>query len=310
MKHDLVIIGSGAAGLSAALYARRYNMETLVIAGEFGGETSTAGKIENYPGIITIDGGDFMLTLRKQAELVGAILKEGRVVSVEKKDAGFAVKTEKETFEAGTVIFAIGSRRRHLGLPNEKELVSKGVHYCWTCDGPLYGGKKVAMVGGGDSSVKGVNFLAEYADKIYLIVRNKEVVAEPINLEHMKKLGDKVEVLLEHEVRELVGKEKLEKLVLSSPSHEKGKELDDLVVDGMFIEIGFDPDKTFTEQLGIDVDGKGYIMVDNMMRTNVAGVFAAGDATNHFGSFKQDITAAAMGAVAATSAYEYGKTNR
>ncbi|MDP2664439.1 MAG: NAD(P)/FAD-dependent oxidoreductase, partial [bacterium] len=123
MMHDVIIIGSGAAGLSAALYARRYTMKTLVIAGEFGGETSTAGKIENYPGIISIDGGDFMLTMKKQVELIGAELKEGRVVSVEKNNKGFAVKTEKETFEAKTVILAIGSRRRHLGLPNEKELV-------------------------------------------------------------------------------------------------------------------------------------------------------------------------------------------
>src|SRR3989338_3842088 len=184
MKYDVIIVGSGAAGLSAALYARRYKMETLVIAGEFVGETSTAGKIENYPGIITIDGGDFMLTMKKQVELIGAELKEGRVVSIEKSSTGFAVKTEKETFETKTVILATGSRRRHLGLPNEKELVGKGVQYCWTCDGPLYGGKKVAMVGGGDSSVKDIKFLAEYAEKIYLIVRNKEVVAEPINLEH------------------------------------------------------------------------------------------------------------------------------
>lgn len=307
MKYDLIVIGSGAAGLSAALYARRYKMETLVIAGEFGGETSTAGKIENYPGIITIDGGDFMLVMRKQAELVGAKMIEGRVASIEEKDSGFAVKTEKETFEGHTVILAIGSRRRHLGLPNEKELVGKGVHYCWTCDGPLYGGKKVAMVGGGDSSVKGVNFLAEYADKIYLIARNKEVAAEPINLEYMKSLGDKVEVLLEHEIKEIVGEQKLEKLVLSSPKHEQGKELDDLVVDGIFVEIGFDPDRTFAEQLGLKVDEKGYMVVDNMMKTNVPGVFAAGDATNHFGSFRQDITAAAMGAVAATSAYEYNQ---
>ncbi|MBI2642666.1 MAG: FAD-dependent oxidoreductase [Candidatus Wildermuthbacteria bacterium] len=309
MVYDVIIVGSGAAGLSAALYARRYTMKTLVIAGEFGGETSTAGKIENYPGIITIDGGDFMLTMKKQVELVGAELKEGRVVSIEKSNTGFTVKTKEETFESKTVILAIGSQRRHLGLPNEKELTGKGVHYCWTCDGPLYGGKKVAMVGGGDSSVKGVNFLAEYAEKIYLIVRNKEVVAEPINLEQMKKLGDKVEVLLEHEVKEIVGGKMLEKLVLSSLKHEAGKELDDLVVDGMFIEIGFDPDKTFADQLGLETDKKGYMMVDNGMKTNVQGVFAAGDATNHFGSFRQDITASAMGAVAATSAYEYVKSH-
>jgi thioredoxin reductase (NADPH) len=161
----------------------------------------------------------------------------------------------------------------------------------------LYGGKTVAMIGGGDSSVKGVNFLGEYAKKIYLIVRGSEVRAEPVNAERMKKLGDKVEVLLEHEVKEIVGEKMLEKLVLSGEK--------DLVVDGMFIEIGFDPDKTFAEQLGLELDEKGYMKVDNMMRTKVPGIFAAGDATTHFGSFKQDITAAAMGAVAATAAYEY-----
>ncbi len=301
-KYALIIVGSGAAGLAAALYAGRYKISTLVIQGEFGGETSTAGSIENYPGVKAIDGYDLMKIMREQLEELGAKLVKGRAARIEKQGSppagGWKVVTENgEEYEANAVILAIGSRRRHLNLPNEKELTGKGVHYCWTCDGPLYGGKTVAMVGGGDSSVKGVNFLAEYAKKIYLIVRGSEVHAEPVNLERMKKLGDKVEVLLETEVKEIVGEGKLEKLVLSG-----GK---DLVVDGMFIEIGFDPDKTFAEQLGLELDEKGYMKVDNMMRTNMPGIFAAGDSTTHFGSFKQDITAAAMGAVAATAAYEY-----
>lgn len=312
MVYDVIIIGSGAAGLSAAMYAGRYKMKILVLEKEFGGETATAGAIENYPGILSIDGYDLVIKMKEHAVKYGAEVKEGEVTRLfkEEQDSCLGVETAKgEKFFGKTLIFAWGSERRHLGLPNEKELVGKGVHYCWTCDGPLYGGKKVAMVGGGDSSVKGVNFLAEYAEKIYLIARNKEVVAEPVNMGHMKELGDKVEVLLEHEVKELVGKEKLEKLVLSNPSHEKGKELDDLVVDGMFIEIGFDPEKELPAQLGVELDEKGYLKVDNLMQTNVPGVFAAGDATNHFGRFKQDITAAALGAVAATSAYEYTKAN-
>jgi len=306
MRYDLVIVGSGAAGLSAGLYAGRYKMKTLVIAGEFGGETASAGSIENYPGVKAIDGYELMKIMKEQAQAVGAEIKDGKAVRIEKTGEGLKVVTEEgDVHEASTLILATGSRRRHLNLPNEKELTGKGVHYCWTCDGPLYGGKTVAMVGGGDSSVKGVNFLAEYAKKIYLIVRGNEVHAEPVNAERMKNLGDKVEVLLEHEVKEIVGGQKLEKLVLSSSKHEVGKELDDLVVDGMFIEVGFDPDKTFAEQLGLELDEKGYTKVDNMMRTNKQGIFAAGDATTHFGSFKQDITAAAMGAVAATAAYEY-----
>mgnify|MGYP001616794008 CR=1 FL=1 len=302
MEYDLIIVGSGAAGLAAALYAGRYKMKTLVIEGEFGGETSTAGEVANYPGVKAIDGYDLMKVMKEQAQATGAEIKDGKAVRIERMGEGWKVTTDGgEAHEASAVILATGSRRRHLNLPNEKELTGRGVHYCWTCDGPLYGGKTVAMVGGGDSSVKGVNFLAEYAKKIYLIVRGNAVHAEPINLERMKKHGDKVEVLLEHEVKEIVGEKMLEKLVLSSSKHE----LDELVVDGMFIEIGFDPDKTFAEQLGLELDEKGYMKVDNMMRTKVPGIFVAGDATTHFGSFKQDITAAAMGAVAATAAYEY-----
>jgi thioredoxin reductase (NADPH) len=279
------------------VYAGRYKMSTLVIGEEFGGETSTAGNIENYPGFSAIDGYDLMKAMKNQATAIGAEIKDGKVMKISSDGGCFTVSTEEEEFQAVTVILATGSRRRKLGLQNEKELTGKGVHYCWTCDGPLYGGKTLAMIGGGDSSVKGVNFLAEYAEKIYLIVRGSEVTAEPVNLERMKKLGDKVEVLLDTEVKELGGDTKLEKLVLSG-----GK---DLVVDGMFIEIGFDPDKTFAEQLDLELDEKGYLKVDNMMKTNILGVMAAGDSTTHFGGFKQDITAAAMGAVAATSAYEY-----
>jgi len=304
MKYDLIVVGSGAAGLSAAIYAGRYKMSTLVIAGEFGGETSTAGSIENYPGFKAIDGYDLMKAMKEQTEAIGSKVIDGKVIRVDPPAGGegcFTVATKKEEFETTTVILAIGSQRRHLNLPKEKDLTGRGVHYCWTCDGPLYGGKTVAMVGGGDSSVKGVNFLGEYVEKVYLIVRGKEVMAEPVNFDRMKKLGDKVEVLLETEIKELVGDQKLEKLVLSKPQAGSN----DLVVDGMFIEVGFDPDRTFAEQLGLELDEKGYLKVDNMMRTNMPGIFGAGDTTNHFGRFKQDITAAAMGAVAATAAYEY-----
>jgi thioredoxin reductase (NADPH) len=301
MKYDLIIVGSGAAGLSAAIYAKRYKMETLVIEGVFGGETATAGTIENYPGIKSIDGLDLMKVMQEQAKEYGVVLEKGKAERITSDGNCFTVSVGEKTLEGNSILLAVGSERRHLNLSNEKELTGKGVHYCWTCDGPVYGGKTVAMVGGGDSSVKGVNFLAEYAEKIYLIVRGPEVMAEPVNLDRMKAQGDKVEVLLENEVVEIVGEKFLDKLVLSKEF--QGSK--DLKVDGMFVEIGFDPDQTFPKQLGIEVDEKGYIKVDNGMKTNVAGVFAAGDATNHFGRFKQDITAAALGAVAATSAYEY-----
>src|SRR3989338_11067439 len=303
MTYDLVIVGSGAAGLSAALYARRYNMNTLVFEGEFGGETATAGKIENYPGIMSIDGYDLMKAMKEQGKALGVQFAEGRVQKIERQGTDFLVKGEQEAVQAKAVIIAIGSQRRRLNLLNEQELTGRGVHYCVTCDGPIFSGKTVAMVGGGDSSMKGVNFLAEYAQKIYFIVRGKEIVAEPINFGNMKKLGDKVEILLETEVKELVGDKQLEKIILSKAY--KGSQ--ELVLDGMFVEIGYDPDQTFAKQLGLETDDAGYTKVDNMMRTNIPGIFLAGDSTNHFGRFKQDITAAALGAVAATSAYEYNK---
>lgn len=278
-------------------------METLVIEGEFGGETATAGAIENYPGITLIDGLELMQTMQKQAKELGTVFEKGKAEKVSTDGNCFTVKVGEKEFQGNTIILAIGSERKHLNLSNEKELTGKGVHYCVTCDGPVYNGKTVAMIGGGDSSVKGVNFLCEYAKKIYLIVRGPEVQAEPVNLERMQAQGNKVEVLLETEIQEIVGEKFLENLVLSK-EYQGSK---DLKVDGMFIEIGFDPDKTFAEQLGIELDEKGYMKVNNMMHTNIVGVYAAGDATNHFGRFKQDITAAAMGSMAATSAYEYNQ---
>jgi len=306
MMLDLIIVGSGAAGLAAAIYAGRYLMKTLVIGAQFGGETATAGLIENYPGFKAVDGYELMKKMKEQAEVAGSEVQDGRVVSIEKENGLFIVKTEKgEEFTSKTVILAIGASRRHLNLPNEKELTGKGVHYCVTCDGPVYNKKVVAMVGGGNSSVKGVNFLADYAQKIYFIVMEKEVKAEPANLERMKKFGDKVEILSETQVKEIKGSQFLESLVLSKAV--KGSK--DLKVDGLFIEIGFDPDIKLAKALGADIDKTGYIKVDSMMRSSVPGLYGAGDSVNMFGAFKQDITAAATGSVAATSAYEYFKKN-
>lgn len=300
MQYDLVIIGSGAAGLSAALYAGRYRMKTLIIGKEFGGETAKAGVIENYPGVPAIDGFELMMLMKKQVTDLGIELVSAEVTNVSRESHCFEVRTQKANYQTHAIIFALGAERRRLNLPNEKELTGKGVHYCVTCDGPVYSGKTIALVGGGDSSVKGAVLAAEYVDKLLLIVRGKELIAEPINMERLKALGDKIEVVLETEVKEIRGKEKLEKIILSRPyrnSHE-------LTVEGLFVEIGALPNVELAKSLGVTLDERGYINVDNLMQTNVDGVFAAGDAVNHFGSFKQDITASAMGAMAATSSYD------
>src|SRR3989344_3520180 len=299
MQYDLIIIGSGAAGLGAALYSGRYRLKTLVIGKEFGGETAKEGTIENYPGIQATDGYELMKVMKKQAKNLGVESLDAEVTEAKRAEHCFEVCADKTTYQTHAIIFAIGAERRRLNLPNEKELTGKGVHYCVTCDGPVYNGKTMAMVGGGDASVKGAVLAAEDVNKLFLIVRGKEVTAEPINLERMKKLGSKIELILGTEVKEIIGKEKLEKIRLSQAFSDS----DELVVDGLFVEVGAMPNVELAKSLGVLLDEHGYIKVDNMMQTNIDGVFAAGDAVNHFGSFKQDITAAAMGAVAATSAY-------
>ncbi len=299
MRYDLIIIGSGAAGLGAALYAGRYRLKTLVIGKEFGGETAKAGTIENYPGAPTIDGYELMSVMKKQTTGLGVEFVNAEVTDITRQEHCFEITAQKKTYQAPTVILATGAERRRLGLPNEKELTGRGVHYCVTCDGPVYGGKTIAMVGGGDASIKGAILAAEYVNKLFLIVRGKEVSAEPINMERLKALGDKIEILFETKVEEIVGKDRLEKVVLSRPVGGSNE----LVIDGLFIEVGAVPSVELAKRLGVELDERGYIKVDSMMRTNIDGVFAGGDAVNHFGAFKQDITSAAMGAVAATSGY-------
>ena len=304
-RPDLIIVGSGAAGLAAALYAGRYKMGTLVIGKEFGGETAKAGLIENYSGVEAIEGFSLMAIMKKQAESLGVEILDAEASAVSRRGHCFQVSAAGQAYQANTIILAAGAERRRLGLTNEQALTGRGVHYCVTCDGPVYNGKTIALAGGGDASVKGAIFAAEYVKKIFLLVRGKQILAEPINLERLKALGNKIEVLTETEVKEIIGRKKFEKIRLSKPY--QGSE--ELKVDGLFIEIGAIPNVKLAQDLGVALDERGYIKVDNLMRTNVDGVFAAGDAVNHFGAFKQVITAAAMGAVAATSAYNDHKNH-
>ena len=279
-------------------------MKTLVVRGKFGGETATAGQIWNYPGAPCVDGYDLMKNFEKQAKDSGAEIINGKVTGASGNNGCFTVNVGNLEYQASTVIFAQGAERRHLGIAREEELTAKGVHYCVTCDGPLYTGKTVAIVGGGDASIKGILDLAKYVEKIYFIVRAPKLTRpEPVNLEALDKLGDKVVRIFETQITELVGESKLEKIILSK-EFEGSRELK---IDGLFVEIGAKPDVAVPTSLGVALDKLGYIAVNNLMETNVPGIYAAGDTVNHFGPFKQTITAAALGAVAATSAYNYYK---
>ncbi|MDP2656445.1 MAG: FAD-dependent oxidoreductase [bacterium] len=303
--YDLIIVGNGAAGLAGAIYAGRYRMNVLVVGAEFGGYNSIAGIIENYPGAPEIDGFELMMKMKGQAEKVGVHFMDDSVVSAKKLDDGcIEVTTQKgKTFHGHTLLLGQGTKRRTLGLPNEDALSQKGVHYCITCDGPLYRDKVIAVVGGGDASVKGINLAAQYASKIYFIIRGDRIKAEPINQEHLKKLGDKVEVLFGTTVTEIIGSDRLEKIKISKPYNGS----DEIQAQGLFIEVGADPNNALATQLGCTLNQFGYVTVAEMMETSVSGVYAAGDIADMFGHFKQSITAAATGSVATTGAYEYFK---
>jgi len=301
--YDVAIVGSGMAGLSAGLYTARYELSTVVIGDLLGGATSTAWTIENYPGYKEIDGYDLIVKVKEQNEALGVNIINDRVASLKKVKDGFELSLRDggdHTITAKAVILAVGAARRKLGVAKEDEYgKGKGVHYCATCDAPLYKEKIIGIVGGGDASVKGMNLAVQYADKIHAFVRGDQLKAEPINYERLQPHieSGKVEVHFKTEIKELLGSDRLTGVKTSD-----GKEIP---LDGLFIEIGAVPEVELAQELGVELDKHGYIGVNAMMETNVPGIYAAGDTTNFFGHFKQDITAAAMGAVAATSAFHH-----
>ncbi len=299
--YDVIIIGGGTAALGAGLYATRYELSTLIITKEIGGAIIDAPKVENYLGIDSVSGVELIQRFRSHAENYGAQIIEGRTVidiEKEKTEEGeiFKIKTDtKEEFKSKTIIIATGTHRRKLGLENEEKLTGKGISYCATCDAPFFKDKVVGVVGGGDSAVIGAIQLADLAKKVYLLVRSK-VKAEPINQEALKPYIEqgKVEIIQPVTVQEIIGEEKLTAVKLSNG--------ETLQLDGLFIEIGGIPNTDIVEKFGI-VDETRHIKVDNTMKTSYPGIFAAGDVINH--PLKQCITAAAEGAVAAYSCYQY-----
>jgi thioredoxin reductase (NADPH) len=299
-RYDVLIAGQGAAAFSAALYAARYQMRTIIVGGIFGGETATGGIIENYPGYPEIDGFDLMLKFREQVDKYEVPVIEENVTSMERSEHEFTVSTEGgQTFTATTAILAIGRERRRLWLDHEEEWTGRGVSFCSTCDAPMHRGNKVAVVGGGNAAVEGAILLGKYAEQVYLVYRQNEFTRpEPINLELLDK-AENVEQVLGTRVVELRGDDGLTGVVLDKPLRGT-KELE---LDGLFIEIGADPRSELAVKLGAEVNDRDEVLVDKEMRTNVHGLLAAGDLTDASGDLKQTITAAAQGAIAATAAY-------
>lgn len=301
---DVLIAGQGAAAFSAALYAARYQVSTAMAGGEFGGETAIGGGIQNYPGYTDIDGFDLMMKMKEQVDLLDVPIYPSNVASVTRTQRGFRTHLEDDTeIDSGSVILAIGRERRKLGLPNEDALAGRGVSYCSTCDAPLYRGKRVAVVGGGSAAVEGAILISKYATEVWLIYRRAEFTRpEPILLRELNQAKNLHQVL-STEVVELFGDDSgLTGIRLSQPFEGQDK----IDVDGLFVEIGADPRVEIPKSLGVEINQEtNEVHVDRMMRTNIEGIYAAGDLTDGSGSLKQTITAAAQGAIAALSAYEH-----
>ena len=301
-QYDIVIAGQGAAGFAAALYAARYQTKPVVIGETFGGETAIGGSIENYPGYVDIDGFDLMMHFRDQVVKYDVPIVDDKVTKVVGVEGCYEVETEYSgTYQTQTVILAIGRERRKLGLPNEEEWTGKGVSFCSVCDAPLHKDNVVAVVGGGNAAVEGAVLLAKYATQVYLIYRGSEFFRpERIIVDELNRTPN-VTQLLETNVVELQGTDDLEGIRIDRPYNGS----DELTVDGIFIEIGADPRADIPKELGMNLNDEDEVIVDTAMRTNVPGIFAAGDLTNASGDLKQTITAAAQGAIAASAAYKY-----
>jgi thioredoxin reductase (NADPH) len=291
--HDLVIIGLGPAGYSAAIYAGRYKMDTLLIGQIPGGIAGTAHDVRNYAGFSQISGMELMMKMHKQTEALGIPIKQDLVKDIKKTDEGFILKFSKEEILAKKLIIATGTQRRELGIPREKELVGKGISYCATCDAGFYKDKIAAVVGGGDAALTATLLLAKFAKKVYIVYRQPEFTkAEVAWVDEVNKT-ENIEVMFNTEVKELIGEEKLEKVKLNS-----GRELE---LNGLFIEIGGTSNIKLAEELNLKLE-KGNIVVDINQETSVPGVFAAGDVTNR--PFKQMISAAGDGATACYTAFK------
>ena len=299
---DVLIVGQGASGYAAALYAARYQIRPVVFGATFGGETATGGLIENYPGYPEIDGFDLMMKFREQAEKYEVpIISEDIVSAVRRDDCFEATTSEGNVYTGASIILGVGRERRKLGLEHEDEWTGRGVSFCSTCDAPLHRGNAVGVVGGGDAAVKGAVLLSKYADKVYIIYRRDRFTRpEAANLRQLEARPN-VETLFGTTVAGLTGENGLSGVVLDRPY--KGSA--ELALDGVFIEIGADPRVDLATQLGLELNSIDEIVVDQFGKTRVEGVFAAGDVTNASGELKQTITAAAQGAAAATSAYAY-----
>ena len=306
MLYDVIVVGGGPAGMSAALYARRYDLKVLVLYETLGGHCAEAHNVENYPGFLSITGLELSQKFRQHAEKFKAEIKQEKVDRIEKAERGFHTITGSGMFSGKTVLIATGTQTKRLEIAGEKEFVGRGVSFCATCDAPFFKKKTVAVVGGGDSALSAALMLSDIAKKVYLVHRRNEFRAEPILVKNVKKCKN-IECVLESAIDEIKGGKCVNGMIVKKVSDAKGETKKEIPIDGVFIEIGAAPASVMMQDLGVKFDAAGFVVVDAAQATNIPGVYAAGDITTGSNKFMQIVTAAAEGAVAASSIYKYVK---
>lgn len=295
--YDILIVGGGVAGLTAAIYASRAGRTALVLEGMgLGGQIAASHLVENYPGVASISGSDLADALSAQAKALGAEVKYGQVTAVEKTEAGFRLTAGKQDFAGRALILCTGTKHRKLGVENEDSYVGRGVSYCATCDGAFFRGKAVAVVGGGDSALQSALFLSQLCSSVTLIHRREEFRARKANVDaaHAR---ENISFLLSSQVTALQGESRLTGVTVRRDGAEQT-----LTVDGLFIEVGQSPDNGVFSALA-ELDEAGYFAAGEDCRAKTPGVFVAGDCRAK--ALRQLTTAAADGSVAATAACQW-----
>ena len=296
--YDIIIIGAGPAGLTAAIYARRASKKVLVLeAKTYGGQIINTLDIENYPVEEHISGFDFATKIYNQAKNLGAEITFERAVEIKNLGNEKEVKTLKNIYKAKAVIIATGSENRKLGLSNEDELVGKGVSYCATCDGAFYKNKKVAVIGGGNTALEEASYLSDIAQTVYIIHRRDEFRAEELLVSHLKE-KDNIEFIYNSNITKINANNKLESIEVTN----NDGTISSIDIDGLFIAVGRIPENQNFGKL-INLDKAGYVVANENCHTNVTGIFVAGD--NRTKDVRQLVTATSDGAIAATEAVKY-----
>ena len=299
--YNTIIIGSGPAGLTAALYASRAELKPVVIAGlKPGGQLMDTTEVENFPGFPQgILGPDLMANMTKQVEKFGTEIKQENVTAADFKSQPFKITTDKAEYLAKTVIIATGADANWLNLPSEQKLRGKGVSACATCDGFFFKGKDIAVAGGGDSAMEEANFLTRFANSVTIVHRSAEFRASKIMLKRAQD-NPKIKFIANATIQEVVGEKSVEGLRIKD--NLSGQETV-LPVQGLFVAIGHTPAAKIFAAAGIETDQKGYIVVKNHTHTNIEGVFVAGDVNDP--RYRQAVTAAGMGCMAALDVEKY-----